>query len=479
LSESKQDPVAGLVDEGSFDAIAQDLSTSDPLVYPGYAEFVEQARATTQRDESVVVGRATMSGTSVIVGSFDFAFLGGSMGEVAGERIARGLELAAETSAPFILRTSTGGARMQEGMRALVQMPKVVAARATLADAGVPFIAALAHPTTGGVLASIGALADVTVAESDATIGFAGPRVAEQVGGKPLTGGSHTATSAFAHGLVDEVVPPSDVRSFLVNALDVLAPDDPVPPEAIPPSMTAGLQLGAWDAVVAARAPDRPTAPELARDMLNPIVELRGDRGGTDDPALTCLMGRVAGRRVVVLALDRSYAPGPGAFRKAKRVISIAVRLRIPVVTLVDTRGADPTEESENAGIAWEIASLFETMLGAETAVLSVVTGEGGSGGALAFATADVLLAYENSIFSVIGPEAAAVILWRDGTRAQEAAALLKPTAADLLALGIADGLIEEPPSPDSLAAAVTYHLARLSKQPPDPGSRRKRWRNV
>ncbi|MEA2433460.1 MAG: acyl-CoA carboxylase subunit beta [Actinomycetota bacterium] len=477
MNETEHDIVAALVDDGSFDPVAQDLKSSDPIDFPGYDEILEKARASSSVDESLVVGRATIVGTPIVIATFHFNFLGGSMGEVAGERLARGLELAAEQRKPFVLRTSTGGARMQEGMKALVQMPKVIAARATLASAGVPFIAVLGDPTTGGVLASIAALADVTAAESEATIGFAGPRVAELLGGTPLSGNSHTATSAFAHGLVDEVIPASEIRSFVATTLGVLGPDDRGLPAVGKPNV-AGIELDPWDAVIAARAKDRPTAPDLARDALHPVIELRGDRAGTDDPALACFLGRLAGRRVAVLALDRAHLPGPGAFRKAKRVVAIAARLGLPIVTLIDTPGADPREGSENAGIAWEIASLFDVMLAADTPIISVVTGEGGSGGALAFAAGDVVLAYEKSIFSVIGPEGAAVILWRDGSRASEAAALLKPTAADLKRLGIADGLIEEPPSADSLTAAVAYHLARLVEERPGPEARRRRWRN-
>ncbi|MDQ3646633.1 MAG: acetyl-CoA carboxylase carboxyl transferase subunit beta, partial [Actinomycetota bacterium] len=197
-----------IIDEGSFAILDDDLRSSDPLSFPGYRGAIETAEENVT--ESVSYGAARIDGDAVVIAGFDFRFLGGSMGEVAGERLARALERAAEDKVTFLLRTATGGARMQEGMRALVQMPKVVAARLALADARQPMIAVLGHPTTGGVLASLGALADVTVAERGATIGFAGPRVVQTFTGRPLAAGSHTAESAFDHGLVDAVVPATE-----------------------------------------------------------------------------------------------------------------------------------------------------------------------------------------------------------------------------------------------------------------------------
>ncbi len=468
-----------IVDEGSFVAVADKLTSRDPLAFPDYQKALALARERSGRDESVSAGAASIGGHEIEFASFDFSFLGGSMGEVAGERLARGLERATERGVPFVLRTATGGARMQEGMRSLVQMPKVVCARRELADAHRPFIAVLGDPTTGGVLASLGSLADVSVAEADATIGFVGPRVAESVSGRSVGSGSHTGTSAFTHGLVDDLVPGSDVRTYLVGALAVLAPDEPKPvPE--PASYGGDTTPDPWAALQGARAPDRPPAPDLVRAWADDLIELRGDRCGSDDPALTAAVLRLHGRRAVVLGLNRAHPPGPAAYRKARRAITIAERLTIPIVTLIDTRGADVSPDSENAGLAWEIAATFESLLHVNVPTVAVVTGEGGSGGALALATCDVLLAYAGSVFSVIVSEAAAEILWRDSSRAEEAARALKVASHDLLALGIADSLIAEPLAPEPLAGIVAYHLDRLGALSNEQRlqRRRERWRD-
>jgi acyl-CoA carboxylase subunit beta len=467
-----------IVDAGSFLQMDEAAAESDPLGYPSYPEALEKARARSGSDESVRTGSAAIGGHPCALAAFDFGFFGGSMGEVTGERLAQAMERAASRRVPFVLVTSTGGARMQEGMRSLVQMPKVVAARLALADARVPFVAVLGHPTTGGVLAGIAALADVIVAIAGATVGFAGPRLVEHQTGNPLRAASHTAESAFAAGLVDEVTDANEVGEHVARVLSCLAPDSTEPLEANDPGAAAELRTrDAWASVEAVRAPDRPAAPSLASAVLDEAVELRGDRSGGNDPGVRAFLGRIQGRRLCVLALDRAHPPGARGFRKAIRVIDIAGRLGVPVATLIDTPGADASEASEAGGVAWRIAELSAAMLSVPVPVVSILTGEGGSGGALAFACADVLVAYDDSIFAVIGPELAAEILFRDPARAEEAAALLKITARDLLDLGIADRLIPGPPEPDSLRNALAYHLARA--QAGDPAARRSRWRSI
>lgn len=470
--------VAALCDAGSFEPSAGPTST-DPLSYPGYRDDLLRAAANSGVDESVITGSGRIGGYDVELAGFSFAFIGGSMGQAAGERLARALERAAARRVPFVLRTETGGARMQEGMASLVQMPKVLAARRSLSEANAPFIAVLGHPTTGGVLASIAAAADVTVAEEGATIGFAGPRVVERATGAPPPPSSHTARSAFDNGLVDMVVGPDDVRDYVARALKTLASDAPEMLGEPSRALAADTDRDPASVVRVLRSSPPQRAPHLTVAMSDSSVQLRGDRAGAQDPALVTSIERIAGRRALVMALDAKFSPGPAAYRKARRCVAIAERLAIPIVTIVDTHGADVSPDSEAGGIAWEISSLTETMLSVRVPTLAIVTGFGGSGGALAFATTDVLLMYEGAIFSVIALDLAAEILWRDATRADEAARLLDPTAHRLLELGIADGLLAEPVTAESLRQAVAYHLDRLTERGVDVTGRAQRWRNV
>lgn len=464
------------VDDGSFEPVADGLVSRDPLGYPGYRDALARAGR-----EPLDAGPARVSGRPVEIAAFDFSIMGGSMGEVVGERLANAFERAAARRVPLVLMITTGGARMQEGMVSLAQMPKVVAARIEAGRAQMPFIAVLGDPTTGGVLASVGNLADVMLAVEGATIGFAGPRVVHRFTGEPLPAGTHSAAFALGHGLVDDVVSRTGVRAAVAHVLDVLAPDEPES-VADPPQSPSGPAPDPWTALQTVRAPARPRPPRLAGEMADVSFGLRGDRCGADDSAVVCRLMRFAGRRVLLMATDPEHSPGPGAYRKARRALAVAGRLGLPVVTLVDTRGADPSPEAEQSGIAAEVAATFEAMLTAPVPILSIVVGEGGSGGALAFATGDVLLAYSDSIFTVLDVEAAAEILWRDVTRAPEAARVLKIGAHDLLELGIADGLIPGPPEARSLKDVIAYHLGRLVAEDNGakrPAARRRRWRTV
>lgn len=477
MPDAAREAIETLIDAGSFVPSGDRAPIADPLGYPGYAGALERAAQRSGSAEAVATGAATVGDVAVEVAGFDFSFMGGSMGTAVGELLALALERSARRRVPFVLRTATGGARMQEGMASLVQMPKIVSARLELADVAQPFVAVLGHPTTGGVLAGLAALADVTIAEAGATVGFAGPRVVEAATGRSLSDDSHTAESALAAGLVDAVVEPPDVHDVLARLLAVLrapAAVEGLPPPDLPPP----APRDPWESLQAVRSPEWPRGPQLARALDARAFELRGDRAGTDDATCTALLATPGGGRALVLALDHDRAPGPPAYRKAIRCLAVAARLRIPVVTLVDTPGADPSEPSEAGGIAWAIAELTAAMLAAPVPVVAVLTGEGGSGGALAFAAGDVLLAYEDAVFAVIAPELAAEILWRDGSRAPEAAAQLKMGAASLADLGICDGVLPGRPEPASLANVVAYHLARLGKDPAPRVTRRRLWRN-
>lgn len=475
------DVADAVVDRGSFVPISDGLRSSDPLSFPGYRDALARSEA----DESVVYGPALVAGVPVELAIFDFSFFGGSMGEVAGERLARAMQRAVTNRTPLVLRTSTGGARMQEGMRSLVQMAKVVAARIDLELQRVPLIAVLGHPTTGGVLASIAALADVTIAEEGATVGFAGPRLVEAHTGKRLRRGSHTAAAALQHGLVDVVTDGRGARRAVADAVEVLAAPvgrreaGPVGAAAEIQRASLGQGSDAWGSVGQARDEARPTGGALGRAAAERSFELRGDRAGSDDAGVVALLARVGGMKTLVVALDRTH-PTPAGYRKAHRAIDTAARLQLPVVTIVDTPGADPSEPSEAGGIAWAIARLFEKMIELPVPVLSIVTGEGGSGGALAFAVADRLLMWEGSIFSVTAPEAAANILWRDPERAPEAARHLRLTASDMVDLRIADGIVVAPLTPGELRKVIVDQVRELATTGADRApARRTRWRNV
>jgi len=217
--------IESLVDEGSFVDDAEAITADDPLGFVDsrpYAERIEEAQQKTGLADAVVLGRATIGGAPVVIAAMDFRFVGGSMGSVVGEQICRGIEAAVEDERPFILVSSSGGARLQEGLFSLLQMAKTAAARQRLADAGIPFISVMTYPTTGGVQASIASLGDVIIAERGAMIGFAGRRVIENTIAQELPAHFQTDAFAFEHGLVDRVAKREDLRGELATLLGFL-----------------------------------------------------------------------------------------------------------------------------------------------------------------------------------------------------------------------------------------------------------------
>lgn len=422
-----------------------DLLAGDPLGFPGY-----DAR----RRELVETGEAVTTGRTEHYAYIDgrFEVLGGTMGAAAGERVVRAYDRARDLRLPVVVSTRSGGARLQEGMVALAQLARTASAARRHAAAGLLSVGVYGSPTTGGVYASYGSLVDVRAAVEHAVIGFAGPRVAEGTLGESLPAGSHSAEGAYSEALVDALVAPTGAAGWVEGALGLA--DRPLPTRPLPAWDDPGGS-GAWGEVLRARAAGRPSGIDQAARLCASWTELRGA-----DPVVRAALATVAGRRCVVVATDRYHGDGrprPAGFRLAQRAVRLAGRLGLPVVTLVDTPGADPSPASEADGQAHEIAHTFAALAECPTPIVSVCVGEGGSGGALALSYADRLLMSEHAVFSVIAPEGAAAILERDPTRAADVADNLKLTSADMVRLGIVDGVIAEGQA--SLEAAVTAAL--------------------
>ncbi len=483
-----------------------DVASTDPLGFPGYQSALMAAQTETGFSEAVITGPATIDGHTCIAIVCVFEFLGGTMGVAAGERIARAFEEARYARLPVISVLSTGGARMQEGMVALSQMPKTVVAQQRHRSDGLAHISIFAHPTTGGMFASFGSLADVRIGEAGATVAFAGPRVAEQVLGRPREPGAGTAESAFAHGQLDAVMPVTDMRPYLANLISILSLRKATPKnQDLSPSLRGGVSrrsnlvrdlhrressygLGCFASLAMTRGgPDTSKAPSqtktIIEDLFDSFVRLRGDQYRGDDSSIVAGIGDLDGRPVALVAQDRhSGADGrtvPAGFGLAMRVIRLAEQWNLPLITMVDTPGADPSEDSEAGGIATAIANTMATLLDVQVPVISICIGEGGSGGALALACGNVLYMFPESTFSVIAPAAAATILHRDASQADQLADQLKISAQDLVDFGLADAVV----SSDSveLKALLASQIDSLIQKPPLAlaTQRQNRWRSA
>lgn len=465
---SARDRIASLLDEGSVDELDFPVAMEDPLGFVDskpYAVRLSEARAATGMKTAVACVRGAIGGEPVMAAVMDFRFLGGSLGAAAGELITRTAELALAVRTPLLVVTSSGGARMQEGALSLMQMAKTSQALRELHEAGILIISLITDPTYGGVAASFASQADVIVAEPGARLGFAGPRVIRQTIGQSLPAGFQTAEFLLDRGMIDVVVPRRALRPMLARLLSVGSrrPAGPRPDDERGVAGTTLLRepcdLPArepWETVRLARALDRPTALEYIQWTMDDFVELHGDRLAGDCQSIIGGLARLNGTPLMIIGQQKGHTtrelaehnfgmPGPAGYRKAGRLMRLAAKLGVPVVTLVDTPGAYPGVEAEASGQAAAIADNLRLMTGLPVPVISVVTGEGGSGGALALAVANQVLAFSNAFYSVISPEGCAAILWRDSSAASKAARALRLDARSLLEFGIVDAVIPEP----------------------------------
>ena len=448
------------VDEDSFEEWEKDMEFVNPLEFRGYEEKVKSLKEKTGLSEAVVTGKASIEGNPAVIAVCDGRFLMASMGQVVGEKITRAVERATKEQLPVIIFACSGGARMQEGIVSLMQMAKTAAALKRHSDAGLLYVSVLTDPTTGGVTASFAMLGDVILAEPKALIGFAGPRVIEQTIGERLPKGFQRSEFLLEHGFIDRIVERKEMRTVLENILQMHhTAQNPViqkPVQTVEKERQSVQEKDAWERVTISRKNDRPVGQDYIRILFSDFLEFHGDRCYGDDTAIIGGIARFAGIPVTVIAQAKGKStkenvahhfgmPSPEGYRKALRLMKQAEKFKRPILLFVDTPGAFCGIEAEERGQGEAIArNLFE-MSSMKVPILSVVIGEGGSGGALALAVADEVWMLENAIYSVLSPEGFASILWKDSKRASEAAAVMKLTAADLKKLGVIEAVIAEP----------------------------------
>lgn len=466
-------------DRGSFIPWFEEMDICNPLDFPGYEEKLSDVKEKTGLHEAVTVGMGEIYGEKVCLGICDARFLMSSMGHVVGEKIALMVERATEEKLPVVIFCCSGGARMQEGIVSLMQMAKTSAALKKHAEAGLLYVTVLTDPTTGGVTASFAMLGDIILAEPGALIGFAGPRVIEQTIGQKLPKGFQRAEFLLEHGFVDEIVERDDLKKTLYQILkshrvsgnnDSFAGFTSEVENAHPSEISKERQAKTriktpWQKVKEARSLERPSALIYIDLIFDDFMELHGDRCFADDKAIVGGIATLYGQPVTVIGVQkgndvkecsyRNYGmTSPEGYRKALRLMKQAEKFHRPIICFINTSGAYPGMEAEERGQGEAIArNLFE-MAGLKVPVLSIVIGEGGSGGALGLAVANEVWMLENSTYSILSPEGFASILWKDGKRAEEAAGVMGITAEDLYRLHVIEKIIPEFGGADADTAA-------------------------
>ncbi|MBB3171053.1 acetyl-CoA carboxylase carboxyltransferase subunit alpha [Parvibacter caecicola] len=496
-----------ILDDGVFEEWDADLPDADPLSFPGYGEKVAAQRAKTGLHEAVVCGFGHIGRVPCAFGCMDSGFFMGSMGSFVGEKLARLFDRATEQGLPVVVFCASGGARMQEGLASLMQMAKVSCAIERHSRAGLLFISVLTDPTTGGVTASFATLGDVILAEPKTLIGFAGQRVIRDTIKQELPEGFQTAEFALQHGLIDAIVERTEMRRAIKTLLRLHCGTPPHPEEEADEVLKAGAQAplsekdrrklerhaqrelrraglkgapepgSAWERVQLARNVHRPTALTYISGITESFFELHGDRAFADDEAIVAGVGMVGGQPVTIIAQEKGSnlndrirrnfgCPMPEGYRKSARLMQQAQKFGRPIVCLVDTQGAFCGTEAEERGQGNAIAENLKLMAGLTVPVVSVLLGEGGSGGALALAVSNRVAMQENAVYSILSPEGFASILWKDGKRAPEAAEVMQMDAARVFELGFVDEVLSEGEGPahENPEEAVENVLAYLEE---------------
>ena len=469
--------ISALVDPDTFVETHSWITSIDPLVFSprlSYQVRVLNDQVRTGLSEAVVTGVGEIGSSRCAIVAIDFGFLGGSMGLVVGEKVARVFEDAARQRLPVVTFATSGGARLQEGVLSLTQMAKTVVACRTLRERGLPLITVLANPSSGQILSSFASMSDIRIGEPGAHIAFASLGTLQEIEESLHVSNEANAEAMLAHGHLDMVVSRRDQRDQIATLLDLFKND--VKKDAPQRRRTVRYRPtrhDAWETVRLSRRSDRPKASKYIPSVFRNFVELHGDRFNADDAGVKIGMGYLGIYPTIAIAQERlphdeteetepetataSFSEqfgnadlnrggiGVEGFRKARRAAKMAGDFGLPLVVFVDTPGPKLGVAEELNGLASEIAEMINVMLGIETPVVSVVIGEGGSEAALAFSIADRLLMMENTIYTPISPEAGAATELRDRTRAPEVARSLRLTSYDAYYMGIADRLISEP----------------------------------
>lgn len=467
--QSVHDLFDAVLDRATFESWDQPIDISGHS--EDYQASLRRAAERAGTDESVITGMARVRGRTVAVIANEFSFLGGSIGAAAADRIIRAVERATAEGLPLVASTASSGTRMQEGTPAFVHMIRISRALVAHKAAGLPYLVHLRHPTTGGVLASWGSLGHITVAEPEALVAFLGPKVYELLEGTPFPSGVQVSENLVKHGVIDAVVPTQALAEVLDRTLGLLL-DPPTASTRHERETPSQQRRSSWESIGITRG-QRAGVRDLLRHGSDAIVRLQGTDEGENDTAMMMAIARIDGVPCVLIGQDRTrQSPtspmGPAALREARRGMHLANQLRLPLVSVIDTPGAELSPRAEEGAIAGEIARCIAEMSSLTVPSVSVLIGQGCGGGALALLPADRTIAAENAWLSPLPPEGASAIMHGDVEHAPQMVDQQQVSAFDLLADGTVSHLVAEPDGDapedfaDAMAASIGARLREL-----------------
>ncbi len=469
---SARDRIESLVDRGSFKEINRSIVSLDPVSFSSkstYRQRIYEDQRRTGLHEAAVTGTCSIGGSATTLIVLDFGFMGGSIGVVVGEKIALAFEYASRRKLPLVAILTSGGTRIQEGLLSLLQMAKTTVSAGRFSEKKLPLISVLANPTTGQAFASLANLADITLAEPGAIVGFSSARTIKESASDSDPGSQsvNNAEAQLTHGMIDRVVDRTDLNETLATLLDLTNPEFRLSyRKKTKKNQTPLPKQRAWQSVGLARHAKRPTSIDYIERIVFNFFELKGDRASGEDQAIIGGLGHLGGQTVMIIGQERgsddsdetNYGmTSPAGFRKAVRLMRIADKFEIPLITIIDTPGPNSGFRSEQQGLGNSIASTMSVMASLNVPTIAAIIGQGGSEGALAFAIADRVLMMENAIYTVMSPEEATDLMYDKSATTEETAESLRLTANDCLELNIVDEVVGEPlgaahESPDGAA---------------------------
>lgn len=433
-----------LADPSSFREANRFLVAQDEIEQSSRSRYRGQLREAQRRTglfSSAIMGECHIVGREVVLVVIDFAFLGGTIGSIVAEKVARAFELAGRRKLPLITVISSTGPRLQEGPLVLTQAAKLLAAARRFSAERVPHICIMTNPTTGGIYSGFANIADVIIAEPGALLGFAPRGALAHATGASLPQTVDTAEEYLGRGLVDQLADRAQQRELLSVLIELLGWRYRL-------TLTGRLrrqlyeapQASGWQNLELARNEMRPTAKDYITHMTSSFVEIRGDRLYGDDPAVICGLADISGEAIMVVGQQRmpqNEGIMPEGFHKARRAMLLAAKFRLPLLTIVDSTGVHLGLEAEQRGVGYALSQCVATMSDLPTPVIAAVVGEADGDASLAFGMADRTLMMENAVYCAL-PSG-------DGSQPTADTGNSPLTAKESIQAGLVDEIVAEP----------------------------------
>lgn len=372
--------------------------------------------------EAVVSGECKIDNQKVVMCIMEYSFMAGTLSIFNGEKIAKTVEYATKNKLPLIILCQSGGARVQEGVGALVQMAKIVAALEKHKSKGLLYISCLLNPTLGGVTASFGLIGDINITEPNTTIGFAGKRVIKEIIDEDNDEYFQSELFNLEHGMVDIICERKDLKRTLSDIMKILIIKNDTD---IKSNEVIFDQNEYMDILKRNRDVKTYKSRDYILKMFDTFYELHGDRVSSEDASIIAGIGDINGLKVAIAAQSKgrninenincNYGmTSPGGYRKVCRIASLAEKFELPLILFVDTPGAFPGLKAEKNGQALAISKCMSKLLNTKTIILTYVIGEACSGGALALSISDYIAMFSKAMYCVISPESYAAIIYKN-----------------------------------------------------------------